>query len=601
MPEDEGGEKEKGKRKMSRPLPLSPRNEEAETKLFSARRGLETCFTPPPAPMASLDTLGEVTVGSGLMVMDIPCGSEMTSNDERHFEISKDSCDLGVPLRPRAQTCLVRKPKKRSSRCGFDSSRFYHHQPMDDPLSPPLGLMGSPGSTQRKRSNVLFSRETCILNGAPKGAGVSVVVIDSRDGSSTPPQNVSHSASLASGNDLGQQLQRPPQRHLSSTFGSMIPSDFASEEARGITSPTYCDSDESSFSGDDSSIQARVPKTGFPLAQDDNPDPMTVIQECVEDEAAVLDLFELELAALPIEVFTTCVHITSLDISNNDISDLGDGIGALVNLKSFMAKSNSLTRLPDEIENCRELTELLLDQNQLREVPHGMRKLKKLQKVGLDWNEVVGFPTPLCELENLETLYIVENPDLALPTDPNIWKCKKLVVYLDNSPSLLEQRDSLLETNKNISVQLNQIFPDKIIPDLYLGSLRSAQEVRIYSALNITYLASIGRELSVVTSPDMVHMQCNVDDLVDTDLGKIFEQVHNFIDEALKKKAGCLVHCFKGQSRSATMVISYLMKMKKLKRDAAIELVKSRRPMINPNKGFMELLLRYEKSLGLDE
>ena len=173
-------------------------------------------------------------------------------------------------------------------------------------------------------------------------------------------------------------------------------------------------------------------------------------------------------------------------------------------------------------------------------------------------------------------LYMVENPNVSLPPAELWTKFESLVLSIDNSPRLQRQAQAVVELcgAEKIDVQWNRIYPDLIMNKLYLGSLRSAQDVRIYEELEITYLASIGRELSVVLRDGMKHIQCNVDDLPDSDLSCIFDTVHDFIDEALALEQGCLVHCFKGQSRSATIVITYLMKKLHVTRDLAIEMVK---------------------------
>lgn len=54
----------------------------------------------------------------------------------------------------------------------------------------------------------------------------------------------------------------------------------------------------------------------------------------------------------------------------------------------------------------------------------------------------------------------------------------------------------------------------------------------------------------------------------------------NFIIEHRKLMHAVYVHCKAGRSRSATVVICYLMKTKSLTMDAAVKLVKSRRPHI---------------------
>ena len=51
-----------------------------------------------------------------------------------------------------------------------------------------------------------------------------------------------------------------------------------------------------------------------------------------------------------------------------------------------------------------------------------------------------------------------------------------------------------------------------------------------------------------------------------------------------------LVHCYAGISRSATIVISYLMKEHGMSLQAATQLTRSKRWFINPNPGFVKQL-----------
>ena len=53
-----------------------------------------------------------------------------------------------------------------------------------------------------------------------------------------------------------------------------------------------------------------------------------------------------------------------------------------------------------------------------------------------------------------------------------------------------------------------------------------------------------------------------------------------------------------GVSRSSTIAIAYLMKEYDLPLTEALEIVKTARPIINPNKGFMELLQEYDENLA---
>ena len=54
----------------------------------------------------------------------------------------------------------------------------------------------------------------------------------------------------------------------------------------------------------------------------------------------------------------------------------------------------------------------------------------------------------------------------------------------------------------------------------------------------------------------------------------------------------CFLSC-----RSATLVLAYLMKYKRMRLVDAHALVKSKRPLIRPNMGFWAALVDYEKKL----
>ncbi len=60
----------------------------------------------------------------------------------------------------------------------------------------------------------------------------------------------------------------------------------------------------------------------------------------------------------------------------------------------------------------------------------------------------------------------------------------------------------------------------------------------------------------------------------------------------------CLVHCKMGISRSASTVLSYLMKENNHSFADALEHVKKRRSCVNPNGGFRNQLLIYEGILA---
>lgn len=77
-------------------------------------------------------------------------------------------------------------------------------------------------------------------------------------------------------------------------------------------------------------------------------------------------------------------------------------------------------------------------------------------------------------------------------------------------------------------------------------------------------------------------------------ISRYFEDTYNYIAEGLEM-GNVYVHCFAGVSRSATIVISYLMKKFQWSLSQALALTKKKRKYINPNPGFMRQLRKYER------
>lgn len=71
----------------------------------------------------------------------------------------------------------------------------------------------------------------------------------------------------------------------------------------------------------------------------------------------------------------------------------------------------------------------------------------------------------------------------------------------------------------------------------------------------------------------------------------------DFIHEGLANNEGVLVHCYAGMSRSASVVIAYLMKYEKMNFSYAYVHTRMRRTNTYPNDGFVLQLIEYEKSV----
>ena len=130
--------------------------------------------------------------------------------------------------------------------------------------------------------------------------------------------------------------------------------------------------------------------------------------------------------------------------------------------------------------------------------------------------------------------------------------------------------------------------------------------------LGITHVlnAAHGKKLyHVHTGPDyyndsgIIYHGIPAMDMFTFKLDRYFEEACDFIGKAVgTKKTGelngkILVHCKEGVSRSASLVLAYLVRDQEMTLKEAVRLVRSKRE-ISPNQGFLQQLIDYSYKLG---
>uniref|UniRef100_A0A3Q3W9H5 protein-tyrosine-phosphatase n=1 Tax=Mola mola TaxID=94237 RepID=A0A3Q3W9H5_MOLML len=137
-----------------------------------------------------------------------------------------------------------------------------------------------------------------------------------------------------------------------------------------------------------------------------------------------------------------------------------------------------------------------------------------------------------------------------------------------------------------------------ILPFLYLGNEKDAQDLDLLLRLNIGYVVNVTTHLPLYhVNSGLRYKRLPATDNSKQNLRQYFEEVFEFI-EAYQSGRGVLVHCQAGVSRSATIVIAYLMKHTLMTMTDAYKYVRSRRPVVSPNLNFMGQLLEFERDLN---
>lgn len=120
----------------------------------------------------------------------------------------------------------------------------------------------------------------------------------------------------------------------------------------------------------------------------------------------------------------------------------------------------------------------------------------------------------------------------------------------------------------------------KITDNLYLSSFVGTSEYNIQK-YNINCVITVCNEVPKVTLKHVESFKFDVADKPTESLSKYFDFIADKIHEISRKKGICLVHCVAGISRSATVVIAYLMKHLKMNLRDAHSFVKSKRPFVS--------------------
>jgi hypothetical protein len=137
---------------------------------------------------------------------------------------------------------------------------------------------------------------------------------------------------------------------------------------------------------------------------------------------------------------------------------------------------------------------------------------------------------------------------------------------------------------------------DNVIPGLFIGGITSANDDRLIKSNKITHIVSAQ---PATIHNDIIYHNVHVDDDERVDIYSYFYNAVEFIDDALSHGNNVLVHCYAGISRSASIVLAYLMAINKYTLSDALELLISKRRICDPNRGFVLQLKCFEWALSL--
>ncbi|KAG5498499.1 hypothetical protein JKF63_02785 [Porcisia hertigi] len=152
----------------------------------------------------------------------------------------------------------------------------------------------------------------------------------------------------------------------------------------------------------------------------------------------------------------------------------------------------------------------------------------------------------------------------------------------------------------------------QILDFLYLGSVKDAQNAEFLAEHQIRYIINVSQEEYWSVDKKVQIFTFKVDDSATADIAALFQPTRDLINSVRARyyryargessiRPAVLVHCQKGRSRSATIVLAYLIYTNGWSVAETMKYVGMRRPCAEPNIGFMEELRKLQESLSLEE
>uniref|UniRef100_A0A0E0MVD3 Uncharacterized protein n=1 Tax=Oryza rufipogon TaxID=4529 RepID=A0A0E0MVD3_ORYRU len=161
--------------------------------------------------------------------------------------------------------------------------------------------------------------------------------------------------------------------------------------------------------------------------------------------------------------------------------------------------------------------------------------------------------------------------------------------------------EHIIERIALVSDAANTERPSLVINNLFIGGALAARSMYTLQHLGITHILCLcSNEIGQSDSqfPDLFeYKNFSISDDDDANISDLFEEASDYIDHVDHVGGKVLVHCFEGKSRSATIVLAYLMLRKGLTLAKAWNLLKKVHRRAQPNDGFAKALLALDRKL----
>jgi len=164
---------------------------------------------------------------------------------------------------------------------------------------------------------------------------------------------------------------------------------------------------------------------------------------------------------------------------------------------------------------------------------------------------------------------------------------------------------STLTSAYTLPSSISEVSPHIFISDWYTSNkFDILKQYNIKGIITVEKLQKPQQFTNFIKENNIDFIQIFLDDTPTENIDNYFDNTFSFIDDLVKKDQNVLVHCRAGISRSATIVLNYLIRKlyettfqknekitePKTAVDISLIYVRNFRPQINPNYGFLKQL-----------
>jgi len=254
---------------------------------------------------------------------------------------------------------------------------------------------------------------------------------------------------------------------------------------------------------------------------------------------------------------------------------------------------NNLFTLPNQFTLLDNLTKLTIIKNNLQTIPHAVFSLKKLEQLTLTSNQISVISEDIVHMTSLKELSIDKNQLEDVPAF--IANCPQLEwIILEGNPIQQELPDEMLTKE---SLNIIYLFEEmqEVVPGVFIGSHSYERRMKdVLKEKGITHILFVLNKANPSHPEDFTYMMVDIEDSEKQHIGHhVFEEACQFISQG-KESGGILVNCECGISRSATIMLSYLMWSLNIPYEEAFLLLRRKRPAVKPNLGFKRQLIEWD-------